>query len=369
METSTPTPAAATTRSRDTSDLLNSVSQLHRPGETLSYCNAGFNLAGHLVARIAGTTWEQALKDLLLEPGGLDDTVTFAEEAILRRVAIGHLPDSHGLRQTTTWAVPRGSAPSAAIATSIDDLLGFAQLHLADGMSPSGRRVLPEHLAREMQTEQVSVPAVGAGVNSWGLGWWRTDWGGTPVLGHDGASSGQRAFLRLLPTAGVAVAVLTNGGGGNALSREVMARLVEIATGLEIPSAFTPTPAEYGDGHSELVGTYRRDSEIIEVSLAPDGSLRMRATWVGALLDGEDDEDDLTEDFELEPAHQHDATMAPPVLVLAARSPSSGGTIPGPAESVTFYRLPDGRQVLHFRMRASLRIEEDRLFSGTNLTA
>lgn len=349
-------------------ELLASVSQLHRPGETLSYCNAGFNLAGHLVSHVTGQTWERSLHDLLLAPAGLESTVTLAEEAVLHRVAVGHLPGHEGLRQTRTWSVPRASGPSATVAATVDDLLDFARMHLDDGMTRGGRRLLPAELVRAMQAEHAAVPALGMDVDSWGLGWWRTHWTGTPVLGHDGASSGQRAFLRVLPTHGVAVAVLTNGGRGNRLAHEAMTRLLHGATGLRVPEPFAPDEVAATDAFAELVGTYRRDSEITEVRLDTERRLRMTVTWVGALLDGEDD-DDLREEYLLLPVPSDSSTRSAQIRLLAARpSPNGGAPAPnsGPAESITFYRLRDGQQVLHFRMRANLRVPEESLFGGTN---
>ncbi|MEV0385625.1 serine hydrolase [Nonomuraea sp. NPDC050643] len=50
---------------------------------------------------------------------------------------------------------------------------------------------------------------------SYGLGMELHDWDGGTVIGHHGATIGQQAFLRMAPDAGVAVALLTNGGAGH----------------------------------------------------------------------------------------------------------------------------------------------------------
>src|SRR5688572_29955073 len=50
------------------------LQQVTKLGETVSYNNASLSLAGHVIARVTGTTYEQAIKDLLLDPLGLDMT-------------------------------------------------------------------------------------------------------------------------------------------------------------------------------------------------------------------------------------------------------------------------------------------------------
>ena len=48
--------------------------------------------------------------------------------------------------------------------------------------------------------------------DSWGLGWIRYGWDGERLIGHDGNTIGQSAFLSVLPSHGLAVSLLTNGG-------------------------------------------------------------------------------------------------------------------------------------------------------------
>ena len=43
-----------------------------------------------------------------------------------------------------------------------------------------------------------------------------------PGIGHDGAATGQYAYLRVIPEQGVAIALLTNGGGARPLSSAIL---------------------------------------------------------------------------------------------------------------------------------------------------
>ena len=68
--------------------------------------------------------------------------------------------------------------------------------------------------------------------DSWGLGWIRFGWDGRRLIGHDGNTLGQAAFLRVLPDEGLAVTLLTNGGNTRDLYedlyREIFAELADV---------------------------------------------------------------------------------------------------------------------------------------------
>ena len=63
-----------------------------------------------------------------------------------------------------------------------------------------------------MTEHQADVPDKYILGDSWGLGWIRFGWDGRRLIGHDGNTLGQAAFLRVLPDEGLAVTLLTNGG-------------------------------------------------------------------------------------------------------------------------------------------------------------
>ena len=64
---------------------------------------------------------------------------------------------------------------------------------------------------------------------SWGLGFERFDTPDGAIIGHDGGTIGQSAFLRIVPEAGLAVVLLTNGGDVISLYREVVGHVLEAA--------------------------------------------------------------------------------------------------------------------------------------------
>src|SRR3954463_9136476 len=86
------------------------LQQVSPLGTTVSYNNASLSVAGRIIEKVPGTPYEQAIRDLLLEPLGLRHTFFFPNEIMTRRFAVGHRREENG---TTTiarpWALPRGN--------------------------------------------------------------------------------------------------------------------------------------------------------------------------------------------------------------------------------------------------------------------
>jgi len=127
-------------------------------GATVSYNNASLSVAGHIIARIQGTTYEKAIRDLLLEPLGLDQTFFFPNEIMTRRFAVGHRREDDG---TTTiarpWALPRGNAPAGGMSANARDQIAWAKFHLGDGTAPDGTRLLSPELLELMKQPTASM--------------------------------------------------------------------------------------------------------------------------------------------------------------------------------------------------------------------
>lgn len=94
-------------------------------GETWSYCNAGFAIAGRIIADHAGSTFEQAIRDQLAAPLGIERFAWNADEAILHSAAVGHVtdPDSGEIRVTPSYGLPRNAGPAGLVTTTTGDLL------------------------------------------------------------------------------------------------------------------------------------------------------------------------------------------------------------------------------------------------------
>ncbi|MBT2497349.1 beta-lactamase family protein [Microbacterium sp. ISL-59] len=258
--------------------------QLFTPGERFSYNNAAFVVLGRIVEVLRGTSYDQALRTHLAGPLGLTHVATTASEAIMFRAALGHIPaeGSDEPVPAPVWNLVRSNAPAGSmLAMTAHDLVSYARMHLDGGVAPDGTRVLSEESVRAMQERQVELPELGLMGDAWGLGWEIFDWDGGPVIGHDGGTIGQNAFLRMVPSAGVAVAVLTNGGQTVDAYHAITSRVLAELAGVTMPALPTipETPVEVDV--DRILGTYSSSVSDSTVRLDDDGRIWLERTMKG----------------------------------------------------------------------------------------
>ncbi|WP_074467007.1 serine hydrolase [Streptomyces sp. WMMB 322] len=216
-------------------------------------------MLGRLVEVLLGKPYDACLRERLLTPLGLSHAATGPYEAIMFRAAVGHVASEPGApcEPAPVWALARSNAPAGStLAMSVRDLLAFARMHLEDGRAGDGRRVLAPGTAARMHAREVGLPDLGLRGTSWGLGFERYDTGTGAIIGHDGSTIGQDAFLRMVPEAGVAVAVLTNGGDAHSLHRDIVAHVLGALTSAALPELPTPPPNPERIDAGRYVGTY-----------------------------------------------------------------------------------------------------------------
>ncbi|MBN6057710.1 beta-lactamase family protein [Nonomuraea sp. RK-328] len=258
------------------------------PGTAISYGGLGYVVLGRLIEVLTGRTWDQALKDLLFTPLGLEHSMTLPEEALRFRVAMSHLgEDGADPDPAPAWdLMPRSAGPYGRVIVSAGDMARFAGMHLAGGLAPDGTRVLSAATVEAMTRRQTDVPdkwTVSA--DGWGLGWTLYDWDGVPGYGHDGAAIGQYAYLRVVPHAGLALVLMTNGGSARLLYADLFRDLLAELAGVTMPAPFGPPAQPPAVDLAPLLGTYRREGVVITVSRGEDGGPRMRYEFVDGMKD------------------------------------------------------------------------------------
>ena len=159
---------------------------------------------------------------------------------------------------TTTWGLPRSAGPAGLISARVADVLAFVQMHLSGGLAADGRRVLSQASVEAMTAKQAELPDPRTLGDSWGLGWIRYGWGGERLVGHDGTTLGQAAFLRVLPSQGLAVSLLTNGGHALDLSRELLREVFDELAGVQMPAPVEPATSPVDVEPAAYVGRYER---------------------------------------------------------------------------------------------------------------
>jgi hypothetical protein len=159
------------------------------------------------------------------------------------------------------------------------------------------------------------------------------------VVGHDGGTIGQAAFLRVVPDSGAAVALLTNGGDPFGLYRDLCGELLGEAAGVELPAEPVPAESPPAVEPEPYVGRYERAGASIEVVARDDGLVAIQTvTGLGSEMAPEPIELTLVP-FDLDKE-----------IFLTQYPVLKGAWLP-----VGFTTLTDGRRCLHIGGRATPR--------------
>ncbi|HJP66469.1 MAG TPA: serine hydrolase domain-containing protein [Actinomycetota bacterium] len=230
-------------------------------GGPASYNNAAFSVAGHVIERVTGMTYDRAIKELVLEPLGLSETFADINDVITRGFAVGHELRDDEVVVTRPWALPRSGSPAGSLVSSVPDQIRYARFHLGDGTAEDGTRILSEDTIRRMQQPTVEMNNGG----HVGISWMIRELDGATVVAHGGTSLGQQAGFEMVPERGFAVAVLTNGSHAIPLIDAVNAWAFESYLGLVEPE---PEPIEVEPGAlQEFAGRYLRPEVRADVAV------------------------------------------------------------------------------------------------------
>jgi D-alanyl-D-alanine-carboxypeptidase/D-alanyl-D-alanine-endopeptidase len=197
----------------------------------VTYSNLGVALLGHVCARAAGSSYEEAVERRIAQPLGLRDTgVTVPPDKLARLAA----PHNWRGEPASSWDLP-AFVGAGALRSTADDMLRFLganvdperwfpSLALCHDVQIADPCFVASGLITEIARAygfELAVSAVApsneqlqAGRFRMALGWLRTiDDDGDDIHWHNGATGGYRAFAGFSKGGRTAVVVLANRGG------------------------------------------------------------------------------------------------------------------------------------------------------------
>jgi CubicO group peptidase (beta-lactamase class C family) len=238
-----------------------------RPGEKTRYSNFGASIAGHIVERVSGETFEDYQRAHIHAPLAMNDSAWTLARVARDRVLTSHMRVADGRGGWSRREAPLfdlGTIPAGNLFSTAEDLARFASALLAGG----GGLVKSATLVEMWRPQLTNEPA------AFGLGFLVGKFREHRAVSHSGAVYGHSTSLVLLPEAKVAVIVLANedivNGRVHRLSNAALSLMIEAKLG-ELPPLPPPLnqPAEEP---AQFAGDYESQSYWARIELR-DGQL------------------------------------------------------------------------------------------------
>ena len=176
------------------------------PGTRMSYSNPGFGIAGYLIEKVAGTPFDQYIRQTILRPLGManaDFPFTDANKAFLATPYDGDPPRA---LQGYPYIYLR---PAGDLKASPGELAKLVQFLLRRGRTPEAQIVKPESIIR-MESVESTLAAKNGLRLGYGLANYTGVEGGVVTHGHDGGIDGFISSYRYMPEQNWGYVVLLN---------------------------------------------------------------------------------------------------------------------------------------------------------------
>ena len=252
--------------SRTVSSIAQTV-LVNPPNTKARYSNIGPSIAGHIVERVAGSSFGPYQRERILSPLGMTDSSWSLEAAPRERLITASMRVADGQGGFGRRVAPVfniGEAPAGNLFSTAEDLARFLAMLAAGGRGPGGRILGAESLAQMWMPQLTTEP------EGYGLGFVVGRLLGHKSVSHNGAVYGHSASLVLLPEAGLGAVVLGNedlvSGRTRRLANQALSLMLTAGRAEEPPLA--PPPLKLSPGVlAAFCGDYESQSFWAELRI------------------------------------------------------------------------------------------------------
>src|SRR5688572_3282511 len=189
------------------------------------YDNLLFMVAGEVVAKVSGQSWEDFVEERIMKPLQMNSSATvYARLKDKSNVIDPHAPVNGKVAVVDRFNSQIGPA-AWGIYSNLTDMNKWVLMQLNEGKYGEGNknRIFSEAQQKEMWSPQTLVSLssynpYNSHFNAYGLGWFVTDVKGTKQVSHTGGMPGMVTQVTLLPEKELAIIVLTNQQSGSAFT-------------------------------------------------------------------------------------------------------------------------------------------------------
>ena len=252
------------------------------PGTFSSYSNYATALAGYVVQRVSGESYDDYIEKHVLMPLGMTQTTTRQPlpERLRADMSQGYIWGGGSYKPQKFEIV--NAAPAGSIASSATDMAKFMIAHLGDG-AYNGQRILADSTARLMHARAFGHDPRLPG---FALGFYEKSSHGLRIIGHGGDTRFFHTDLALVPDEKLGVFVSYNTTTGGELSFGPF--LTQFLDHYYATPAPVVTPAATATKEAQRVaGEYefnRRSYTTFQKAIGLAGDIRVSAADSGRLV-------------------------------------------------------------------------------------
>ena len=230
-----------------TKDLLTNF-QYFKPQSALrtkfDYDNLLYHVAGEIIARASGMSFEKFIEARILRPLNMDNSYSsYVDIKDRKNLATPHSTESGTMVEINPYVYDPKKINGAAgsIYSNADDLCRWMLVHLNKGKYGTNleKSLFSEASQREMWQIHTVLPAdpnprYNSHFAGYGLGWNLSDVKGNMMVSHGGGLPGMISRTTMIPDLNFGVVILTNTlYGGSGVTRAVTQTIIDSYLGLD----------------------------------------------------------------------------------------------------------------------------------------
>ncbi|MFZ9388812.1 MAG: serine hydrolase [Chitinophagaceae bacterium] len=178
------------------------------------YCNSAFLVAGRVLEKVTGKSWESYVQENILSPLGMNNTYMNTAGLVIRpNVAQPH-NNLYGPITTLPFDKVDNLGPATSMVSNVKDLSKWLLFQLDSGRY-EGKRILPWEVLQKTRDINITTNSRRSSyypthIRGYGLGVNTTDYNGRQIYWHTGGAFGHVTNVCFVPEEKLGITILSN---------------------------------------------------------------------------------------------------------------------------------------------------------------
>lgn len=183
--------------------------------EEFQYNNFMYSIAGIIIERVTGQSWEEAIKQRIFDPLKMKDTNVSIQQLTKSSDYSSPHAENNGLERVLSFRNLYPCNPGGGINSNVIDMTKWVALNLSQG-TISNEKIIDSQTLREMYAIQMPFPQSPQLTHEvtqrlgYGLGWLIGKYRGYNSVSHGGDIDGFSSEVFMLPAEKIGLVILTN---------------------------------------------------------------------------------------------------------------------------------------------------------------